>query len=101
MDANRKPPLLTGQRAELMQILREYTRRNVPLYSLILTGEFSIPETAARVHELRGMGFNVMPVIHPEIIYKGRVRRRVAQYVLGTPEWPRPGFFADDEEVAA
>ena len=97
MSDNRKPPLLTGQRAEVMQIIREYSRRNVPLYSLILTGECSIPETAARVHELRGMGFNIIPVIHPEIVYKGRVRRRVAQYVLGVPEWPRPGFFAEED----
>lgn len=100
MNSHRKPPPLTGQRAEVMQILREYNRRNVPLYSLILTGECSIPETAARIHELRALGFNIIPVIHPEVVYKGRVRRRVAQYVLGIPEWPRPGFFDDEEDAA-
>ncbi|UTH72511.1 helix-turn-helix domain-containing protein [Chromobacterium sp. IIBBL 290-4] len=97
---DRKPPTLTGQRAEVMQIIREYGYRSVPLYSLTLTGEFSIPEAAARIHELREMGFNILSIIHPEILYRGRVRRGVAQYVLGTPAWPRPGFFADDEEAA-
>jgi len=97
---DRIPPRLTGQRAEVMQILREYASRNVPCYSLNLTGECSIPEAAARVHELRQMGFNVIPIIHPEIIYKGRSRRRIAQYVIGSPEWPRPGYFNDEGEAA-
>jgi len=93
-------PTVTGQCAEVMQILREYRARNVPLYSLILTGDCSIPEAAARIHDLRAKGFNVVPIIHPEIVYRGRVRRRVAQYVLLTPEWPRPGFLADEGEAA-
>lgn len=93
----RQPPLVTGQCAEVLVILQN--RRSV--YNVELKLEYGITESAARIHELIERGFNIVPVIHPEIIYKGRVRRRVAQYVLSSPEWPRPGFFADDEGDAA
>lgn len=87
--ALQSPPIVTGQCAEVLNLIRRYQ----PLMSLVMTGDFSIPETAARVFDLRAAGFNVLTQIHSEIEFRGRIRRRVAAYSLGTPEWPRPGFF--------
>ena len=45
------------------------------------------PEFAARIHDLRAKGFNVITTIQNEVIFRGCVRKRVANYSLGTPEW--------------
>ena len=84
----RQRPIVTGQCAEVLEILER--RRSV--FNVELKLEYGITESAARVHELRGMGFNITTIPEPELNYKGRVRRRVARYVLGTPAWPAPGF---------
>jgi hypothetical protein len=68
-------------------------RQHQPILSFLLTAEHAIPEAAARIHNLRGMGFNILTTIHPTVTFRGVDRRNVASYSLGTPEWPRPGFF--------
>ncbi len=85
------PPMVTGQCAEVLQVIRE--RQPVPSFEL--TANLAIPETAARIHELRAKGFNVLTVIQPEFEFRGVIRRNVALYSMGTPEWPAPGFFDD------
>jgi hypothetical protein len=88
----RKPPIVTGQCAEVFGLIRQHQ----PIFSLVLTADYAIPETAARVHNLRAKGFNVLTTIHPTIIFRGVERHNVASYSLGSPEWPRPGFFEDE-----
>lgn len=93
--SERTPPIVTGQCAQVLSLIREHQ----PILSFILTADYAIPETAARVHDLRAMGFDVITVIHPEVEFRGQIRRNVASYHLGTPEWPRVGFF-DEEDHA-
>lgn len=90
----RKQPIVTGQCAEVLRLIQQHQ----PIYSLILTADYAIPETAARVHNLRAKGFNVLTTIHPTIVFRGVERHNVASYSMGSPEWPRPGFF-DSEHV--
>ena len=85
------PPMVTGQCAEVLHLLR--TLQPVP--SFILTADHAIPETAARIHDLRAKGYHVLTVIEPEFEFRGVIRRNVARYSLGTPEWPAPGFLDD------
>lgn len=86
-----KCPNVSGQRAQVLEYLRK--RRNTE--SLHLTADLAIPETAARVHELRAMGFNILTIILPEFEFRGRIRRNVARYVLGAPEWFPPAMTDD------
>ena len=86
---NRTPPTVTGQCSQVLGLIRE--QRSV--LSFTLTADNAIPEAAARVHDLRGMGFNIMTTIHAVVEFRGTVRRNVASYSLGSPEWPRPGLF--------
>lgn len=79
----RNRPIVTGQCAEVL----EYIRENQPALSFDLTANQAIPEAAARVHDLRGMGFNILTTIMPVIVFRGRIRRNVALYSLGVPEW--------------
>lgn len=79
----RKPPIVTGQCAEVL----EYIRVNQPVVSFDLTADMAIPEAAARIHDLRGMGFNIITTILPSVEFRGRIRRNVALYSLGVPEW--------------
>jgi hypothetical protein len=88
-----KAPQVTGQCAEVLALIREHQ----PVLSFVLTADHAIPEAAARVHELRAKGFNVATRILPEVEFRGRIRRNAALYVMGIPEWPRPGFLADEE----
>lgn len=81
-------PIVTGQCAEVLTIIRQHQ----PILSLTLTADFAIPEAAARVHDLRNLGYNVITEINSEIVFRGRVRRGVASYSLGTPEWSKPCF---------
>lgn len=85
---NPKPPVPTGQAAEVFREIE----LNGPVVSFRLTAELAIPEAAARVHDLRGMGFNIITVILPAVEFRGRIRRNVALYSLGVPSWPAPGW---------
>jgi hypothetical protein len=85
------PPMVTGQCAEVLHLLR--TLQPVP--SFTLTADHAIPETAARIHDLRAKGFNILTVIEPKFQFRGVIRRNVARYSLGVPEWPAPGFLDD------
>lgn len=89
--STRKPPLVTGQCAEVLALIREHG----PILSFTLTADYAIPETAARVHDLREKGFNIQTIILPSVNFKGRERRKVAEYSMGTPEWPHPYFKVD------
>jgi len=91
---DRKPPIVTGQCAEVLRLIHQHQ----PIFSLVLTADYAIPETAARVHNLRAKGFNVLTTIHPTVIFRGVERHNVASYSLGSPEWPSPGYF-DNEQV--
>jgi len=81
-------PVLSGQIAEALSLIRQHQ----PLLSFRATADFAIPEFAARVHDLRALGFDVRTRIEPKVIFRDRERRNTAFYSLGTPEWPRPGF---------
>lgn len=82
------PPVVSGQCAQVLSLIRQ----NQPVLSFTLTADHAIPETAARVHDLRAMGFNIITRIVPEVVFRGAIRRNAALYSLGTPEWPRLGF---------
>lgn len=88
---NHRPPTVTGQCAEVLELLR--TEGSV--LSFRLTAELAIPEAAARVHDLRAQGFNVVTTLLPAVEFRGRVRRNVALYSLGVPLWPAPGFLTE------
>lgn len=85
---NHRPPAVTGQCAEVLELLRT----EGAVLSFRLTAELAIPEAAARIYDLRGMGFNVQTLILPAVEFRGRVRRNVALYSLGVPSWPAPGW---------
>jgi hypothetical protein len=86
---DRTPPIVTGQCAQVYGLIKNHPG----ILSLTMTANHAIPEAAARVHNLRAMGFNIMTTIHPTVIFRGVERRNVASYSLGSPEWQRPGFF--------
>lgn len=86
-----KPPSVTGQCAEVMELMQ--AERSV--LSFRMTAELAIPEAAARIHDLRAMGFNIITTILPQVEFRGRIRRNVARYSLGIPVWPAPGFLAE------
>lgn len=90
---NFTPPMVTGQCAEVLGLIRLLQS----VISFVLTADHAIPEAAARVHNLRVMGFNIVTTILPEVEFRGEIRRNVALYSLGSPEWPRPGFFGNGE----
>lgn len=89
-------PIVTGQRAQVLSILRRG-----PTLSLSLTADHAIPEAASRIHELREQGFNIETVIQNAIMFRGSERRKVALYVLKNPEWPSPDFTPDNLPPAA
>ena len=89
---NNTPPILTGQCAEVFELIRQLQ----PVVSFVLTADHAIPEAAARVHNLRAKGFSIITTILPEVVFRGEVRRNAALYSLGSPEWPRPGFFEEE-----
>lgn len=92
----RKPPIVTGQCAEVLSLIRQHQ----PILSFVLTAEHAIPEAAARVHNLRAKGYNIVTTIHQTVVFRGVERHNVASYSLDTPAWPRPGFFESDREDA-
>ncbi len=90
-DRDHRPPIVTGQAAEVLELLRT----EGAVLSFRMTADLAIPEAAARIHDLRGMGFNINTVILPEVEFRGRTRRNVALYSLGIPAWPAPDFLED------
>lgn len=90
--AEMKAPQVTGQCAEVLALIRQR-----PVLSFVLTADYAIPEAAARVHDLRARGYYIITRIIPEVEFRGRIRRNVALYSLGVPEWPHPNFFASEE----
>ena len=88
-----KPPIVTGQCAQVLTLIRQHQ----PLLSFVLTADHAIPEAAARVHDLRAMGFHIITRIEPEVVFRGVVRRNAGMYSLGVPEWPAPGFVTGAE----
>jgi len=86
---NATPPASTGQCAQVLNLIRQHQ----PILSLVLTADHAIPEAAARVHDLRAAGWNILTNICPVVMFRGVERRNVAAYSLGTPEWPAPGYF--------
>ena len=89
---NLTPPIVTGQCAQVLGLTRQYG----PVLSFVLTADHAIPEAAARVHDLRAKGFNIITTILPEVEFRGVIRRNVALYSLGMPEWPAPGFMTEE-----
>ena len=85
------PPIVSGQCAQVLNLIR----RHQPFLSFRGTADFVIPEFAARVHDLRAAGWNIVTTIQASVTFRGVERRNVAFYSLGTPEWPRPGFNAE------
>lgn len=91
--SDRKPPIVTGQRLQVLNLIREHQ----PVLSFFLTADNAIPESAARISELRDMGFDIITVIHDAVEFRGVIRHGAATYSLGSPEWPRVGFFVGQE----
>lgn len=89
---NSTPPIVTGQCALVLALIQRFQ----PMLSFVLTADHAIPEAAARVHNLRAKGFNILTTILPEVEFRGVIRRNAALYSLGSPEWPRPGFFEEE-----
>ena len=87
-----KKPIVSGQCAEVLDLIR----RLQPVLSFELTATHAIPEAAARVHDLREAGFNIITRIVPEVEFRGRIRRGCAFYSIGTPEWPAPGYLSKE-----
>ncbi len=85
-------PPVTGQCAEVLSLIRQHQ----PMLSFKLTADHAIPEAAARVHDLRSLGFHIITLIVPQVRFRGRVRRNAALYSLGVPEWPAPGFLTNE-----
>lgn len=80
-------PTVTGQCAQVLELIRKHG----PLLSFVLTADYAIPEAAARVHDLRTKGFNIVTQIQKEVVFRGRARRNAAMYSIGIPEWLAPG----------
>ncbi|WP_348945745.1 helix-turn-helix domain-containing protein [Chitinibacter sp. FCG-7] len=87
-------PIVSGQCADVLDILQQHQRSNQPVISFYLTADCAIPEAAARIHDLRCKGFNIKTTVLPEVLYRGKTRRKVAQYSLGSPLWPSPEYVA-------
>lgn len=87
------PPIVGGQCAQVLELIRKYQ----PILSLTLTADHAIPEAAARVHDLRALGFNIHTTINPDVTFRGTIRHKIAAYSLASPEWSKP----QSSEVAA
>ena len=87
-------PMVDGQCAEVLSILRKK-----PTNSFEFVFDHLIPRISARIYDLREKGFNVSAITLPEVVCRGRVRPHVALYCLGDPEWPRPGFLPENNDL--
>lgn len=85
---NPKRPRPTGQCGFVLGVIKE----NPGVLSLKITADLAVPEAAARIHQLRQMGFNIHTRINPVVTFRGVERHNVASYFLVAPEWPAPGF---------
>ena len=86
---DRTPPVTTGQCGQVLNVVR-----NKPgIISLVITADMAVPECAARIHDLRAAGWNIITTIRPVVMFRGVELRNVASYSLGVPEWPAPGLF--------
>jgi hypothetical protein len=94
---HRTPPTVTGQCALVLNLIR----RLQPVKSLDISVGHAVPELAARVHDLRCKGFDVRTEIVPAVEFRGEIRRKVAVYSLGVPEWPAPGFIGREDEASS
>lgn len=92
---NGSRPIVTGQCAQVFNLIRE----RPGILSLEITAGEAVPECASRIHDLRAKGFNILTHINRAVEFRGRVRRNVASYSLGVPEWPRPGFLEGANDV--
>lgn len=90
---DRTPSIVIGQCAQALVLIRQHR----PILSFLLTADHAISEAAARIHELRGMGFNILTAIHSMVAFRGVERRKVASYSLGTTEWACSDFFDEVE----
>ena len=90
-NTSRRKPTPTGQAAQVLQLIQA----NPGILCVCLNIEHGITQAGARIHELRASGFNIISQSHECVFYAGRKRRNVVSYSLGSPEWPRPGFFAE------
>lgn len=84
--SDRNPPVLRGQCAQVVELIKQCQ----PFLSSHLTADHAIPEAAARGHDLRSMGFNIITTMVPEVAFRGRTRKNVALYSLGSPQWRPP-----------
>ena len=75
-------PTITGQCAKVLHYIKQG-----PVLSFILTADYAIPQAAARIHELRAMGYNIITTILAEVRFRNQTRRKVALYSMGSPEW--------------
>ncbi|MDS4056407.1 helix-turn-helix domain-containing protein [Accumulibacter sp.] len=89
------PPMVTGQCVAVLQVIRE--RQPTSIFEL--TANLAVPEAAARVHDLPAKGFNVLTTIMPESEFCRVIRRNVALYSLGLPEWPAPDFLGAEGQA--
>lgn len=87
-------PMVDGQCAEVLSILRKK-----PTNSFEFVFDHLIPRISARIYDLREKGFNVSAITLPEVVCRGRVRPHIALYCLGNPEWPRPGFLPENNDL--
>lgn len=92
----KQAPVVTGQRGKVLDILRQ----RKPVLNIALKQEHGITESNARICELRQLGFNIVSIHHKQMLYKGRIRRHVVEYLLLSPEWPAPGFLEQEEAEA-
>lgn len=81
-----KPRDPEGQAGQVLSLIRD----EGPFLSLRGTADFAIPEFAARVHDLRAAGWNIVTMIIRRVTFRGVERRNVAAYSLGSPEWVPP-----------
>ena len=80
-----KPPLVSGQCAEVLAMLLEHC----PMLAIELPA-MGIPQYCARIHDLRAKGYNIISTIEYDVSYQGRIYSRAARLSLGTPLWGEP-----------
>lgn len=80
-------PRPSGQQKIVLDLLRSREK----VVSLEMSADMAIPEATARISELHADGFNIKTSLG-EVEFRGKLRKHVATYRLGVPEWPAPGY---------